>query len=221
MPVRMTTPAQRELDLSQSTTSDRLSNGVLQWLARSYQTLQQWRSTATATFIAANGQSDLARNRMAFLVRAHFLEAPPQAESVERWQQGFEEIETVELTPPKVTASNAAYVDWLRIADYLLLACASPIEELEKANQQRESEFQIVLNSYRIRSIVYDAVVIIREDASLSDDALLKTTQQSHPDASMANVKEARRVSKEDTAVTSPKEPRAAAPMEPYQAIYF
>ena len=103
----------------------------------------------------------------------------------------------------------------------LLRACASPIEELEKANQQRESEFQIVLNSYRIRSIVYDAVVIIREDASLSDDALLKTTQQSHPDASMANVKEARRVSKEDTAVTSPKEPRAAAPMEPYQALYF
>lgn len=212
---------QNGIDATQSPASDRLSDSVLEWLGRTYETMEEWKAKARDVFFSSNGDSNLSRNRVASIVRAHFLESPPKPEDVERWKAGFDEIETVHITPPNVSASNSAYVDWLYIADYLLLACASPTEQLDAENQRRETEFQNVLGSYNIRLIVYDAREKLRHDPTLTDNDVLAAVQKKHPKASMANIKEARRLEKANVFHDAPKEPIRAEPMPRYTALYF
>jgi len=183
--------------------------------------MEKWKAKAKEVFFSSNGDSNLSRIRVASIVRTHFLETPPEPEDVERWKKGFDEIETVHVMPPKVSPSNSAYVDWLYIADYMLLACASPTDWLDEENQRRETEYQHVLGSYRIRSIVYDARERMRHDTTLSDNDILVAVQKDHLKASMANIKEARRLEKGNVYHASPKEPIPADPMPRYTALYF
>lgn len=212
---------QNGIDATQSPDSDHLSVSVLEWLGRTYETMEEWKAKARDVFFSSNGDSNLSRNRVASIVRTHFLESPPKPEHVERWKAGFEEIETVHVTPPKVSPSNSAYVDWLYIADYLLLACASPTEQLDEENQRRESEFQNVLGSYNIRLIVHDAREMLRQHSTLTDNEVLAAVQRKHSKASMANIKEAQRLEKANVFHDVPKEPVRAEPMPRYTALYF
>jgi len=212
---------QNELDFTESPASDHLSCSVLEWVARTYETMEEWKAKAKDVFFSSNGDSNLSRNRVASIVRSHFLETPPKPENVQRWKTGFEEIEAIHVLPPKVSASNSAYVDWLYIADYLLLACASPTEQIDEENQRRETEFQNALGSYKIRSIVHDACGKMRNDTTISDNEILVDVQKENPKASMANIKEARRLEKGKVLHNAPKEPIPAEPMLRYTPLYF
>ncbi|MBB75794.1 MAG: hypothetical protein CMJ75_14910 [Planctomycetaceae bacterium] len=212
---------QHQFTFEDSPSSDRLSNRVLQWLARSYGTLLEWRARASDTYLAANGDSAMARNRVAFEVRSYFLQGDLVQEHLAQWRPGFESLETVQVTPPKVSPSNAAYVDWVRVADYLLLGVASPTDPLEQANQQRETEFQTAIGSWRIRQVVYSGAAAIRADNDLPDEVLLARLKEDHPDASMANIKEARRVARDGQPLEAPRQPVPAARLEVYQPLYF
>ena len=183
--------------------------------------MEEWKAKAKDVFYSSNGDSNLSRNRVASIVRTYFLETPPKPEDVQRWKTGFEEIETVHVTPPNVSASNSAYVDWLYIADYLLLACASPTEQLDEENQRRETEFQNVLGSYKIRLIVHDAREKLRNETTLTDTDILAAVKKVYPKASMANIKEARRLEKGKVFHAVPKEPIPAEQMPRYTALNF
>ena len=212
---------QHEFAFEDAAGADRLSNGVLQWLARSYETLLHWRGHASDTYLATNGDSALARNRVAFEIRAYFLQEELPTEELPRWRPGFESQELLEVVPPKVSPSNAAYVDWIRVADYLLLGVASPTEPLDRANQQRETEFQAAHGSWRIRHVVYCGAAALRDDMELADSVLLERVKKEHPDASMANIKEARRLARDGHPLQPPQEPPPAATMRPYEPLYF
>ncbi|MEE3373203.1 MAG: hypothetical protein VX346_27965 [Planctomycetota bacterium] len=212
---------QHEFEFEDRPSSDRLSNRVLQWLARSYDTLRAWRGRASDTYLAANGDSALARNRVAYDVRAYFLQGDLVDEELAKWRPGFESLETIQVSPPKVNPSNATYVDWIRVADYLLLCVASPTDPLEQANQQRETEFQAALGSWRIRQVVHCGAAAIRADTDLTDEVLLGRLKKDHPDASMANIKEARRVARDGQPLEAPQQPQPAAALAPYQPLYF
>ena len=218
---RMAQSKQHEFAFEENTGADRLSNGVLQWLARSYETLLHWRDRASDTYLGSNGDSALARNRVAFEIRAYFLQEDLATEKLPRWRPGFESQELLEVTPPKVSPSNAAYVDWIRVADYLLLGVASPTEPLDRANQQRETEFQTAHGSWRIRHVVYCGAVALRDNTDMTDDALLARLKKEHPDASMANIKEARRVARDGHPLQPPQEPPPASTMRPYEPLCF
>ena len=125
------------------------------------------------------------------------------------------------MAPPKVSASNAAYVDWLFVADYLLLACASPSEQLEAENERRETEFQNVWSSYSIRLIVHAAREEMRQTPGLTDQDCLAAIQSRHEKVSMANIKEARRLEKMRSALEPPRSPTRAEPMRPYCSLFF
>lgn len=211
----------QESELPHALTADRLSETVLDWLGRSYQTIEEWKAFARGVFFAANGDSNVSRNRVASLVRSHLLESSPTPASVNRWSPGIEVIETVVVSPPKINASNAAYVDWLYVADYLLLACASPSEQLDEENQRRETEYQSVWGSYSIRLVVHAAREEMRRGAGLTDDECLAAIHSRHPKASMANIKEARRLEKTRTALEPPTAPIRAEPMRPYTSLFF
>lgn len=183
--------------------------------------MEEWKNRGKDVFFAANGDSDLARNRVAAFLRAYFLQLPNSPETVSRWAQGFQGTETVELTPPKVTASNSAYVDWLYIADYVLLACASQSERLEAENQLRETEFQSVMNSYNLRLVVHEARQMMKADPAATDDGILQVLKATQPNASLANVKEARKLEKSNARFNPPVMPLPAKPMQRYTALYF
>lgn len=208
-------------DLAHSPASDRLSESVLEWLGRGYRTMEEWKAVATNVFFSCNGDGHLARNRVASFVRSHLLDSVPSSENVKRWSRGIEVIENVVVSPPKVSASNAAYVDWLFVADYLLLTCASPSEQLDEENQRRETEFQNVWSSYGIRLIVHAAREEMRRTPGLTDENCLAAIQSRHGKASMANIKEARRLEKTRTALEPPRSPTRAAPMRPYCSLFF
>jgi hypothetical protein len=185
---------------------------------RTYETAEKWKSKARDVFYSANGDSNLSRNRVAATVRQHFVKTPPQPEDVERWNEGFEKIETVHVAPPKV--SDPAYVDWLYLADYLLLACASPTEEFDEENQRRETEFRAVLDSYKLRMVVHDAREIMRQDGTLKNKDVLGAVKKTHPNAKDANVVQARKLEKNNVLHAPPVKPVPSQPMPLYTPLY-
>lgn len=211
---------QAELDFT-GQAGAQCDSSIIGWLARSYETMEEWKSKARSVFYSSNGDSNLARNRVAGLIRAHFLEASLTTETIKRWKPGINEPVPEQVVPPKVTASNSAYIDWLCAADYILLACASLSESLAAENQKRESEFQNVLGSYELRLVVHKARLEMLESPTAIDEDLLSTIRLTHPDATMANVKEARRLEKLGRKNEMPKKPIAAAPMPRYVSLYF
>lgn len=194
---------------------------AIEWLARSYESMEQWKRTGKELFFSLNGQSDVARNRLASVIRKYFVETPPTAEDVRRWKRDSTEQETIRVTPPKISASNSAYVDWGYLADYVLLACAAVSEELEEENQKRALEYRQLLESYYIRLAVFDARTLIRTNPELNDDGVLTQLKMKHEKAALAHVKEARKLERNAVRYAPPKEPRESPEMNRYVPLYF
>lgn len=194
---------------------------AVHWLARSYESLEEWRRTGKEIFFSVNGESDVARNRLASLIRRYFVDTPLSAEDVTRWKPGSTETETIRVSPPKISASNSAYVDWGYLADYVLLSCAAISEELEDENQKRNMEYRQSLESHNIRSAVFEARTIIREKANLNDVEVLEKLKKIYEKASAAHVKEARKQERNGDRYTPPKPPRESPQMNRYVPLYF
>ena len=183
--------------------------------------MEQWKHTGKELFFSLNGQSDVARNRLASVIRKYFVETPPVAEDVRRWKRDSTELETIRVVPPKISVSNSAYVDWGYLSDYVLLACAAVSEELEEENQKRASEYRQILESYNIRLAVFDARTIIRERTDLTDADVLAQLQTKHEKAAAAHVKEARKLERNEVRYASPKPPKDSPEMPRYMPLYF
>ena len=193
----------------------------IRWLLRSYQTAVEWKAIAKQVLFAVNGDSNVARNRVANTVRSYFIEKPLEPEDVERWKDRENATEIVRFVPPKITVSNATYVDWVYIADFLLLACVSVSDELEAENQRRDTEFDNAMRSYRKRLAVEDAREAIRHDPLATDKAITESFKDRHPDISEAAVKMARTLEKTKAVEPKAREPLKAEPMPRYKPLYF
>jgi hypothetical protein len=55
----------------------------------------------------------------------------------------------------------------------------------------------------------------------ITDPELLDRLKTEHPDASMANIKEARRLARDGQPLQPPQEPPPAAQLQPYVPLYF
>ena len=71
---------QSELPFSEMPASDRLAPQVLGWLARSFETIKEWRAKAAEIFFSSNGDSAVSRNRVAVVVRDYFANESLKAE---------------------------------------------------------------------------------------------------------------------------------------------
>jgi hypothetical protein len=161
------------------------------------------------------------RNRLASVIRKYFVETPPVAEDIQRWKRDLTEQEMIRVTPPKISASNCAYIDWGYLADYVLLACAATSEELDEENQKRFVEYRQLLDSYNIRLAIFDARTIIRNSTCLNDDDVLAQLKAKYEYAAVAHVKEARRLERNGVRYAPPKPPRESPEMNRYCALYF
>src|SRR5438093_546096 len=88
---------------------DNTAGAALKWIYRCYETMDEWKSKATKLFFSLNGDSAATCNRLALELRRYF-ESGPKPEDVKNWNKDFSVVETVHATPPKITASNSAYV---------------------------------------------------------------------------------------------------------------
>jgi len=200
---------------------DRLSSAVLGWLTRSYDAHQVWKKRARDVFMASNGDSVLSRTRVAAIVRRYFLEERPASEDVEQWSKGYGGSVQVQVVAPKVSASNASYLDWLFVADYLLLSCAAETEEYQEENQRRETEFQQLLGSYHLRSIIHESRELMAAKPEMDDGEILELLKKGHPKASLANVKEGRRLESQGASRLKPLEPARPDPLPLYKSVHF
>ena len=200
---------------------DRLSENVTAWLMRCYESQESWKQKARDVFMGANGDAALSRVRVAAMVRKYFLEDKPQPEDVKRWKDNFEGITVVHVEPPNVSASNAGYVDWLYVADYLLLGCAAITDEYTEENQRRETEFQQLWSSYELRLAVHDARDLIRAHREMSDGGILELLKKTHEKASLANVKQARHLESTGVPHSKPVRPERPNPLPRYTSVYF
>lgn len=197
-----------------------LKTTPIDWIDRSYESLEEWKKKAREVYFSVNGDSNVARNRVAAMARKYFVALPTAPEVVRRWKKGSDEVEAITMLPPKVTESNSAYFDWLHIADFLLLACNSVVEELPE-NQTRDDEFRTVLESFRIRSVVFHARKKIVATPELPDDEVLASLKLDHPTAALAHIKAARKLEREDAPNLLPREPRPPSHIARFEPIYF
>ena len=197
-----------------------LSTTPIEWVARSYEIAEEWKKKAREVFFSVNGDSNVARNRVAAMVREYFIALSTEPEAVRRWKKGCNEIETLMVQPPKVSESNAAYFDWVNIADFLLLGCNSLIEDLPE-NQTRDKEYRDVFESFRIRNIVFAARKELIAKPEASDDDLFASLLSVHPTAALAHVKAARRLERTGTPYVQPLEPLPPSHIQRFVPIYF
>jgi len=201
------------------------TEAVCHWLKRSYEISQEWNKVAMEIYLQSQGDSVLARTVMASRVRSHFITDKPQTETIRRWNKGHTEIEDVTITPPKVIESNAAYIDWFYVADYLLLCCGTTRDEFDDVNTVRRAQFRSLLQSYLLRSYVIEAIELMEQDSSLSNDQIVEQlkmkakNEESQP--SLATVKEAKRWMRAAEMPTNVIRPEAPAEVELYQSLYF
>lgn len=210
---------QTELEFTDLAALDGLSVSPVEWLLRSYDSFVEWKSRARAEYVALNGDSHAARNRVAWIVRNYFTETQLTQEEVGRWKDS--EIVTIRMLPPNITDSNATYVDWSYIADVLLLHCAAQHEDIDKENQRRETEYLRASNSYKLRLAAEEAQEAIRRSPQASDDAILESLTKLHPDASVATIKEARRREKAKTILPKVMQPQRSQSIAPFVPLYF
>ena len=71
---------------------------ILKWIGRSYQTMEEWKLRGKEVFFSVNGDSNVARNRFASIVRAYFGETTLQPDKVSRWATGSTAITEVVVT---------------------------------------------------------------------------------------------------------------------------
>ena len=203
-----------------SLTDSPLCRTPIEWVARTYENAEQWKKQAREVFFSVNGDSNIARNRVAAMVREYFIALPTEPEEVRRWKKGCNEIETIMMRPPKVSESNAAYFDWVNIADFLLLACNSQIEDLPE-NQTRDKEYRDAFESFRIRNIVFCARKEFVAKPGVSDDDLLASLLSVHPTAALTHVKAARRLERSGAPNVQPLEPPPSSHVPRFVPIYF
>ncbi|MFM7843872.1 MAG: hypothetical protein ACKPEY_06525 [Planctomycetota bacterium] len=194
---------------------------VLHWIIRSYDSTLYWKDQARALFFTTNGQSDVARNRLASILRRHFQDNKLETENVHRWKANSSEMEMIAVEPPKLSDSTLAYLDWQFLADYLLLTCAALTDELLRENQERTAEYRQLLDSYNIQIMIHHARTFIQDNRGHTDDDCKRELAPRFPDIKIAHIKEARRRERKGGTNHLPLIPLQPAPLPRYQSIYF
>ncbi len=220
---------QVELNFDNMREADSQSVTPLQWLNRSYDSMRDWKSKALEVFLSVNGDSNAARNRVASKVRKYFEETTLAPEDVPRWKNAVNEIETIRVIPPKISESRLGYVDWLHIADLLLMTGCADGDAINEEQQIRETEFLSAQRSYKMRLVVEEARMAIRRDSNMSDGSLSKHLNEMFSEMfkdkdknpPLVAIKEARKLEKSGVRTPHPKEPIKPDSIPRYITLYF
>ena len=88
---------------------------VLDWITKDYETWEYYKNVGKELYLVSNGDSVLARYRLADVMRRSMSKLQPGPVKFEAWNSDCTEIITIEMNPAEISTSNEAYVDWLRL----------------------------------------------------------------------------------------------------------
>jgi DNA polymerase III subunit epsilon len=198
-----------------------IDNAVISWITRTYEENESWKKKARNVFFAVSGNHDLSRCRLAGNIREYFLALDLPFEDISKWSQDRSTIEKIRIIPPVVSGSRQQFINWAKVADYLLLCCAVASDEIEDENSLRVAEHRIAAQSFKVLCSVNAARAIIREMPLLQNEDVLELLKQSDSGAAIAYVKEARRREKAGLPIEEPVKPNDPILIDRYKPVYF
>ncbi|NMC21223.1 MAG: hypothetical protein GYA33_12485 [Thermogutta sp.] len=193
---------------------------VMQWIARSYESYRLRRERGREVYLACNGDSGLARMRVAAEIRQAAASAGPQPEGGEE-RPSLPLLEGAPTDATLPTGSRLLYVDWVLVADYILLACREPFSALTQENTRRKEEYRRLWESYLRRRWVVAARKSMRSDPGRSAEEILAALKAKHPRITKANVLEAQRQERAGVPLRKPLKPSRPRLLRPYSPVYF
>ena len=221
---------QTELEFDCPAESDAQPVTPLNWIIRTYQSRMEWQSKALEIFLSVNGDSNVARNRVAANVRKFFEENELLPEDIQRWKKEANETESVRVIPPKPTDCRTPYIDWLHIADSLLMSGCAAGDAIEKEQQIRDTEFQNADRSYRKRLLVEEVRARLRSEPTLTNERLLEYLKDNFKEIFKSDemikgldkiIFKKRKMEKSGVRTPTPKAPIRPEPIPRYTTLYF
>ena len=167
---------------------------VLDWITKDYETWEYYKNAGKELYLVSNGDSALTRYRLADLMRRNMSKLQPGPVKFETWNDDCTEIITVEMSPAEITTSNEAYVDWLRLADYMLLAAAGPWEKLEQENQRRRAMYEASQRGYEARMNVEAVAEYLKENSQATDKDIKAALNRDGPEVLQVHIQQAKKI---------------------------
>lgn len=191
---------------------------VMEWISKDFESYSYWTNLGQEMFLFANGNCEVTRYRVADALRRSVTRQPPGQVQVQRWNDDFSSIVTIDVEPPAVTVANQLHVDWIRIADYVLLAAKDPFDRLDDENQRRKELGDWVTNSFEKRQLARKIKAFIAENPELSDDQVIEAMRKENKDVLKANIVLARKLADSNLDELEPTPLEAIAG---YKSLYF
>lgn len=193
---------------------------VLRWIAQSYESYRRWRERGREVYLACNGDSALARVRIAAELRQAVASPDAGPENDEK-SDALPLLEAASAEAALPPPSRLPYVDWVLAADYVLLACREPFAALVQENTRRKEEYRRIWESYVRRRWVSAARKLMRSDPKRSTAEILASLKAKHPRITQANILEAQRQERAGVPLRKPVRPTRPRLLRPYSPVYF
>lgn len=195
---------------------------VNEWLQKDYQTGEYWKNVGKEIYLVANGDCALTRHRLADVLRRSISKLQPGPVTYQKWKDDFSEIEKVEIESPNISATNDAYVDWLRLADFLLLAAASTWPRLEEENMRRRAMYDQARRGYEARMIVKEIAEYLKEHPTVTDGDIQATLNKPNREVAQIHIAKAKQLIPHTAGrEISEREPEEPSPLNRYTPLYF
>jgi len=194
---------------------------VLDWITKDFETCEYYKNVGKELYLVSNGDSVITRYRLADLMRRNMSKLQPRPVKYQTWNDDYTEIITVEMTPAEITTANEAYVDWLRLADYLLLAAAGPSEKLDQENQRRRTMYEASQRGYQARKIVESVAKYLKENPEATDKDIKSALNDDGREVLQIHIQQAKKIPSPHGREIIEQPPEAPAEIGSYKTLYF
>ncbi len=197
---------------------------VLDWITKDYDTWEYWKRIGMDLHIACNGDSALTRYRLADLMRRSMSKLPHGPIEFQTYNDDCTGKITITIDPSEITASNEVYGDWLRLADYMLLAAAAPWPKLDEENQRRRAIHEQYQRGYEARMIVEAVAEYSKDHPRASEKEIRTALNRDGREVLQIHIQQAKKIpvpggnyGREIVEVP----PQPPAELKPYSNLYF
>lgn len=195
---------------------------VHEWLTKDHPTSEYWKDIGREMYLVSNGDGVLARHRLADALRRSISKLQPGVVTYDKWNEDFSAIVKVEIKSPDISTSHEAYVDWLRIADYLLLAAASTYPRLEDDNQRRKTMYDQSRRGYESRAIVMAVAAYLQANPSATDGEIQTALDRDDREVAQIHIAQAKKITPHTSGrEIIEREPEVPQQLNRYASIYF
>ena len=127
-------------------------------------------------------------------------------------------------SPPPAKAANDPSVNWLRAADYVLLAAGTPWDEYEAQNQRHKEISYALKKAYDIRQVIVAVADYLQAHAEDRDDDIISALTSKGLEVNKARITDAKKYlrmdSNEHDLWRKESKPPQLADLPLYESVY-